>query len=347
MLKLYAQNRSNLLNEILPRVELTTNMLKADVYLTWNGVLQEQTRNIELARENGIKTAILNHGFNGENDHANVYDSITGQGNKPMTADLYMCYGQQGKDILLKAGVPEDKITIVGCPICWDYHYLYEYDGSQVAVTGYMGETITDPKTGEVWKLIDSKIKPVEHLGGSRVAYFPDHSTAHKELTKRVYNEIKDMPNLCIKGTREWLLLEEDNPFKEILDDKSPDRIAKMVCPDIQHPESLEITKALIKKSKVVVCDIPSTLNLIAYACGVPVVMPKHDMGIKKANGKPHSIYTKADIVTDDIGATVERILTEGLTAKEKKEIKKQAEYCAGISLNPTESILKALEALC
>jgi hypothetical protein len=344
-MKLFIENRSNLLNELLCRVELTTNLLEADAVITWNGVLQQQTRLIELAKEYNKPVAIISHGHNSENDHnPKIIDNSTGQDGKPMTADKYLCYGQQGKDILLESGIPEDKIAIVGCPICWTYKYLYGHGKEKAVISGYAGKSIVDPTNGKEWKLLDQKVEPVKHLGGNRIAYFPNHSMTERQVTKGVYNSIKNVDNLCIKGSKEWLLLKEDNPFQEILDDKTPARIAKMINPDIKHANNIEIVKDLIAKSAVVVCDIPSTLNLIAYACGVPVVMPDIDLNIRK-DGERHDIFRPCDYVVPikDIKKTVKKIIKDG----HDKDLKAEAEYNAGISYgNPTENILKELKTM-
>jgi len=351
-MKVYIENKNNILNEILPRVKEVTNLLEADVLITWNSVLPQQTRNIELARLHGIPSVVMSHGHNSENDHnPEIIDNCTNHGFKPMLADKYLCYGQQGKDILLRSGVPEDKIAIVGCPICWDTKYLYISEKSKkgVVLGGYGGEKITDPKTGEEWHLKEQKIAPIKHEGGRRVAFFPNHSGHLKARTKEVYEAIKDVPNLCICASTNWLTLKEDNPFEELIADKSPARLGKIVFPNIQHPTNIQIVNDLISRSAVVVSVVPATASLVAYTCGVPVVMPDYDWLIRNPKDERVDLWTPADTIVpvEKLKETVENILNTGITPSYAEKIKHEAEYSAGASLgNPTENIFKELEKM-
>lgn len=334
------------MNEILPRVEFTNNLLKADLFLTWNSVLREDVRNLELAKEYGKPSVVLNHGLMAENDHnPNIADYVTNMCGNPMVADKYLSFGEHGRQILLDAGVPKEKTAVVGCPIVWEDNYAYTNNGKAVIFKSYAGQAIKDPKTGLTWDLTEERHIPVKYIGGERIAYFPNHSMHYKDRTKEVYEQIKDMRGLCIKATHAYH--DMNGPFKELLEQKFEDRVSKIIFPDIQHPHNLELVKGLIARSKVVVTDIQSTLCLLAYSMGVHVVIPKYDWKVRNKNDEIVYPSTYADVLCepDKIRETIEAIL-EGKIDK-RAEMQKAAIEMAGIDLgSPTVNIMRELENL-
>lgn len=349
-MKLYLQNRSNLLNEVESKSEITTNLLQADALITWNSVLPEQVRNLELAREYKVPSFVINHGYFGENDHnPDIIDNITNQNGKPMIADKYLSFGQQGKDILLRSGVADDKVGVVGCPICWEHKYLYVCKEAEqvVVMEDYSGQEIFDPKTKEKWILDAEDHYPIKHLGGKRIAFFPNHSGHMKERTKEVYEQLKGFENLCICASSNWLTMKEDNPFEELIADKSPDRMKRILFPNIQSPINHKMVKELITRSAAIVCVVPATAALIAYTCGVPVVMPDYDWQIRNKAGERVDNFTKADTIcpANKLKDTIEDILNNGISEQLRQNIQSEAIYSAGIELgNPTDNILSQIK---
>jgi len=339
-MKVFYKLRSNLLNDLLPRVEYTNNLLEADVFLTWNSVLKEHERNIELAKEYKIPSFVYNHGLMGEHDHdPNVIDHLTGQNGKPMIADYHLSWGQGGKDILLRAGVPKEKIKIVGCPILWQHQYWYKYKEMVTRPLGFRVDHIVDPVTKEKWELCKEEHKPVKYDGkGQLITFFPNHSMHYIKRTWETYDQIKDFENVFIKAVPEhanWT----DSPFKAL---DSEDRHKKIMFIDPQIPQNLNLVQEVLKKTKIVVTDVPGTIQLQAWAAGCHVVIPRYDWGVEfKKDG---SMYTEADCVCepDKVKETIQDILSGKID--KTKEMARMAELHGALSLgNPTENFLGAL----
>lgn len=112
---------------------------------------------------------------------------------------------------------------------------------------------------------------------------------------------------------------------------------------DPQIPQNLNLVQEVLKKTKIVVTDVPGTIQLQAWAAGCHVIIPKYDWGVEFKNGG--SSYTEADIVCepDKIKETIEDVLSGKID--KTKEMALMAEKWGGVSLgNPTENMLSCLK---
>lgn len=342
-MKAYLRNRSNLLNDVLPNIEQTDNLLLADIFLDWNCVLTEPRRNYELAKEYGKTSFLYCHGLMGENDHnPDIVDHITGMDGKPMIADYHLSWGQGGKDILLKSGVPEEKIKLTGCPVLWKHKYWYQFKENITKPLGFRVAFILDPVTKEKWELCKEEHELVKYDGkGQLITFFPNHSMHYMDRTKATYEQIKDLPGLFIKATNfhvEWT----DSPFKEL---DSKDRHEKIMFMDPQLPQNLNLTQEVLRKTKIIVTDCPGTIQLQAWAAGIHLVIPKYDWGIVSKERGELMNTTEADVVCepDKVRETIEDILSGKID--KTKEMREMAEYWGGISLgNPTSKFLEVFD---
>ena len=345
-MKVFYNNRSNILNDVIHRIKYESNIIKAQALLTWNCVATTEAKNVALAKEYGIPSFVYDHGLMGYNDHSiNVQDGVTKKHGNPMTADYYLAWGQAGVDAL-KGSVPEEKIKVVGCPVIWKNIYTYaNHENKELINLGaYQGNIINDPATKKKWEFISQKTQRVKSDGKGRIVLFmPNHSEHFKERTVCTFNQIKDIPNLFVKCTSSmanW----QDGPFG-VFD--GPDRNNKIIFVDPQMPSNLVFIQEILRKTKVIISEVPGTAQLLGWAAGIPVIVPKYDWLMRDNAGNVLYNTTKADIECDpnEVKQTVEKVLSGEID--KTKEMEEMAEYHGGISLgNPTDNILKVLKEM-
>lgn len=339
-MKVFYKNRSNLLNDFITNVEYEDNLLEADIMLDWNCVLGEQKRNYELAKEYKKPSFVYAHGLMAENDHnSDIIDHLTGQNGKPMIADYHLSWGQGGKDILLDAGLDDKRIKLTGCPVLWQHHYWYKHGDEVTKPLGFRVKHIIDPNTGNKWELCREEHKQVRYDGkGQLVTFMPNHSMHYIDRTAETFNQIKDFAGIFVKAIpshADW----PDSPFKIFDGENRHNRIMFM---DPQMPANLHLMHEILKKTKVLVTEVPGTVQLLAWSAGCHVVMPRYDWGVESKKSGKKSLATKADVECDPdkITETVQSIL-DGKIDK-TKEMAEMAEYWGGISLgNPTDRMLE------
>ena len=341
-MKIFYKNRSNLLNDLLPRIEFTDNLLLAKAYLDWNSVLESPIKNYALSKEYGIPSICFNHGLMAENDHnSDIVDHITGQNGKPMMADYYWSWGQGGKQILLDGGVPKEKIKLTGCPIIWSHKYWYGFEDKVTKPLGFRVEFIVDPITKERWELVKEEHELVTYKKGEMVTYFPNHSNYYMERITQTFDQIKDIEKLFVLASSAMIGWKE-SPFK--IYENDPNRHEKIMYPDYQSTQNIQLVQEVLRHTKVAVLNMPSTIQLQCWAAGVHCIIPKNDWGIEsKSKGTQYNV-TDADILCepDQVKQAVEGVLSGKID--KTKEMKEMAEKWGGVSLgNPTDNMLKLL----
>ena len=88
---------------------VTENYHEADALLTWQDVRGDCKEIAEIFKLRGKPVIVVQHGRGATRDYLSPNSF-------PAIADMYCLWGQAEKDRLLKAGVPESRITLVGCP---------------------------------------------------------------------------------------------------------------------------------------------------------------------------------------------------------------------------------------
>lgn len=335
-MKFLIENRNNLLNDLMARVNLTTNLLEAKSYLTWNGSLQVQRRNIQLAKDLNIKSYIYNHGVYGHNDHNPEWTDIhTKMGGASMTADKYLCWGQHEYDDFIKWGYKPEQLEVVGCTTIWSNIYTYRHNEKEIKVNYFAGSVNIDPKTQNKWELIDEQhFIPKRKEITPGIVYVPHHDTLdrHLEMTKATYEKIKDLPGLLIKASSSYS--GDRNIFKDL---------PNVMYGNILLAENIEWLRRILVESKLVITDIPGTINVLCYAYGIPIITINHDHGLK-INGKSVQHDCPADIMCDldDILPTVDKVLSGEIDRT--KEMSEWSEILCGISKGwPVNNILKVI----
>jgi len=146
-MKVYVENRANILTDILPFLDVTTNMLEAKAYITWNDLVEPQVQNIKEAKILGIPVIVIEHGMKAVSDYqSNLNATNEGMGKRTFTADYFFVWGNESKRILLEANVPESKVKIIGSPVIWENEYHYKNGEDIVKAAYYQGANVTDPK---------------------------------------------------------------------------------------------------------------------------------------------------------------------------------------------------------
>lgn len=378
-MKVYFDSRSNLLLETRPFLDLTNNLLESSIYLTWNSVVNPQLMNIKIAQEYGKKVFLYNHGLYGHEDHCpHILDIHTNVCGVPMIADKYLCWGPRDYNDLIKAGYPKEKLAIVGFSGMWESVFSYKLETGRTLITSYCaGETIQDPKTKIKGALIarDHQI-PKQHEKAKWILYIPSHDIIERHLvhTRKVYELLKDTPDLIIKACSQYVGLDDKNPFKDEKDynycgkcdklitavdtkwkkcDCGADMpiMPKVTYTSINSPDNLAKLRNLIRESKVVITDYIGTPSLICYAIGVPCITFKNDYGLRELNKDGEYVMTnhetEADIIAtpENLMQTIQDVISGKIN--KKKEMSEAAEELGGVSYGwPTQNILRELECL-
>jgi hypothetical protein len=376
-MKVYIDFKNNLFNDVLPFIDCTNNFLEANRYLTWNDVVPPQRKNIELAKEYGIKSFVYNHGLYGHEDHCGwIKDNYTSIHKVTMDADKYLCWGQRDFDDLQKAGIPKDKLSIVGFSGLWDSVFDYKLPDGRIYRTSFnSGSEIIDPKTKEKGVLVgrDHKIRK-QHSNPKWITYVPSHDVVDWHLTHTTENFkiLKDVEDLIIKASSAYVGLDDKNIFKDVLNytycgkcdklaecvDDKPGKCScgaempimpKVTYTSTSAPDNLAKFRSLISESKVVITDYVGTPNLLCHAIGVPVITIKNDYGMRVKNGDEWAIThhdCPADILVEpkDLLDVIKDVCSGKIN--KQKEMAEMAEIFGGVSKGwPTENILKELEA--
>ena len=296
MKTLFFHNHNNVLNDTLNFYKLTDNLLLADAYITWNDLVDPQKRVIQLAKEYGKPSIVVEHGMKAVSDYqVDMRDIVHNMGGKDMIADIFCCWGNKSQSILLEAGIKQDRIRVIGSPIAWehDYHYVNKrakkHEASNQIVKFFGGEQIIDPTDGAIWELEGCHSYIPTYDKGKIISYFPGHNYDKYTIkqVQKVYDQIKDEPNLFIVLADSYVNSEEDNPFRDIIDMKDDrSRREKAIVLPPGNPKNMMFIKALLKRTKIAITTIPGTINGVCWAMNVPTIVPEIDWHWRDLEGK-------------------------------------------------------------
>lgn len=307
MIKVFAKNYNNILNDIIPFYKETSNLLSADVCLTWNDLVNPNKKIVELCKEHGIPSFVVEHGMKAVSDYQkNLKDTHNNMGGKELIADNIMVWGDKSKEIMLDAGVSKDRIHVVGSPIIWDHKYTYSSNNGETKTVPFnAGQTVIDPQTKDEWQLEGITSEVPRNEKRSIIVFFPHHDWTPRAIEKNrlVWEQIKDIPNVFVKLSKPYMNRHENNPFREILDiEDDNERRIKCIGIDTNSPNNLQFIKKLLTKAAMVITAIPGTINGICWSMDVPIIVPQIDWDWKE-NGK--TIY---DIWPADYRCKVEEL---------------------------------------
>lgn len=357
MKKGFFRNYNNTLTHLLPLYERVDNLLLADFFLTWNDLVSPNKENVRLAQKHGKPAIIMEHGMKAVSDYQkDLKDIALKMGGKPFVADHMMTWGDKSREIMIEAGVPEDKVTAVGSPIVMDFMYRYESDYKISKIVPFnAGGVVIDPNTKVRWTLKECEISLPQidkneqgKPDGNLIIFLPYHDWREEGIkkTQLIWDKIKDMPNVLVAASSAYQNEKEDNPFLDLLKiENYNERIQKIICSDIRKPSNMDLIKGLFRRAKLVITTIPGTLNGVAWAMDVPTLVPKIDWKWRR-NGKVVYDIWPADYDCDieDLDFTISTILKNDTKQSDRAYY---AKYFMGIDKgNPIENMTKVIERM-
>jgi hypothetical protein len=356
MKKGFFRNYNNTITHLMPLYERVDNLLKADFMLTWNDLVPPNRENVRLGQKHDIPSLIIEHGMKAVSDYEKgLEDTVLKMGGKPFVSDHMMTWGDKSREIMLEAGVPESNVTTVGSPIIRDYLYKYrDQDGNEKVVPFNAGGIVIDPETKSRWELIDCTVSLPQidrdasgNPDGNLIIFLPYHDWRMEgiEKTQMIWDQIKDYPNVLVAASTAYQNEKEENPFKELLAEKDYNkRIEKIICSDIRKPSNMDLVKGLFKRAKLVITTIPGTINGVAWAMDLPIIVPKIDWNWKRDGKVIHDIWP-ADYSCDvaDLVHTMDSVLKNDNKAQDRL---KYAKYFMGIDKgNPIDNMRKVIDS--
>lgn len=346
-MKIYSHNYNNILNDVLSCYEKTTNLLEAEAYITWNDVVKDQVRIIEMCKEYKKKSIVVEHGMKAVSDYAkNLKDISNGMGGRKLLADHICVWGEASKKILLEAGTDEKRIHVVGSPVVWDHDYVYKSRDEIKTVRFNAGLKVFDPKDQREWLLEGCRSYIPQNEVRNVVAFFPHHDyTPYAiEQNRKVYEQIKNRKDIFIKLSGNYGNREKENPFLDELNMPAEERQHRNIVIETTVPQNLLFVKELLKRCKCVISTIPGTINGICAAMNVPVIQPRIDWHWR--NEKGETIY---DDYASDYICEIEEI-NKTIMDIEKEDVKREIrrkfaiEYMGIEKGNPTVNIRKVID---
>ena len=347
----YFRNFNGTLNHLIPLYKQTDNLLKSEFIVTWNDLVQPEKELVELAKEFNKPSFVVEHGMKAVSDYEKgLEDTYNKMGGKPFIADHMMVWGQKSKDIMIEAGTPEDKITVVGSPIIKDFSYRYSSNKGEIKEVPFnAGPLVVDPENDMEWELLDCGIsipRNEKDSKGQLIVFMPFHDWKEEGVikTQKIWDKIKHMPNVFVAASSAYQNKDPLNPFLDLLKEEDyRKRIQKIMCTDIRKPTNISFVKNLLKKASIVITAIPGTVNGIAWAMDTPILTPNMDWNWVK-DGKAVFDIWPADYTceVDDIESKIESIIKKDTKGKERLEY---AKYFMGIDAgNPIDNMRNCIE---
>lgn len=323
----YFRNYNGILDSIMPFYNKTTNLLKADFYLGWQDVVQPDKRIIELCKEYKIPSLIVEHGMKAVSDYQkDLKDTSNGMGGKELIADKILVWGNKSKQIMLEAGVKENRIEIVGSPIIWKYEYKYK-NGDQEKIVEFMaGKYITDPVTKLKWELtaIREYIPSVIKKDYVFLFIYHDWTPQGIQRNKEIYDQLKHRDDLFVIMTTNYGNEKPENPFLEIVKMPNETRSKKAIINRTSSSQTMIRNRALLQYAKCVVAVAPGTINGVAWSYDIPTIVPRYDWGWKVKGKTVYDIH-KADYECDPlkINEKIEEVWENDTKVEDRKMLAK------------------------
>lgn len=328
-MKIYLENRNNVLTDLEPFLDITTNLLEADIYLTWNDLIEPQKTNINEAKLLGKPVIVVEHGMKAVSDYqSDLVATFENMGGRALLADYILVWGDKSREILLKAGIQKEKIYVVGSPIIWENEYIYKNQNNEFVTLGFFhSELVVDPRTNQTWKLQGCRSYiPRNETGGKIVGFYPhhDYNGIGMEGNRLVWNQIKHRDDVFICLPQNYVNEEKENPFKELLDLPVEIKSKKAIALNIESPKSIAFHRKFLQKVGCIVSTIPGTINGLCWAINAPIINPRIDWGWRDLAG--NVIY---DNHSGDYVCNIDK-LNKKIDSVLKKDTKqKQREKCA------------------
>jgi hypothetical protein len=349
-MKIYYVNFNGVMDCFLPFFEKTTNLLQADKVLVWNDLVQPCKKIVELAREYGKESIMIEHGMKAVTDYQLDFRDINnGMGGRPFIADKICVWGNRSKEIMTEVGISEDRVFVVGSPTLWDYEYRYLCGGEERILRTFAGNKVKDKVDGKLWEFSGHRMGMPTVKERKYILFFPfhDYMPIGIEANRRIWEQLKNRNDVVVKLPTVWLTQKDDdkNPFKELLALPQEELNKRCVISDIRSILSSELNKRLLEKAKIAVIAQPGTTNGMAWAMDIPVIVPDIDWGWR-VNGKRYDDYQIGDYVcdADKINEEIDKVWNHDTKTEERK---KCAIELMGVEAgNPRDNILRVIRGI-
>lgn len=328
-------------NLLSKRGLLTENYHEADVSLVWQDVRGSEAQYVDIMRNRLNKPVfVMQHGRGATRDYLPP-NSFKFKGSKMLV------WGQSEKDRMVRAGVPEQDIIITGCPLFKRIVPKQKKDSTNVTFC----------------PVISSKEEPENML-------------VHAELKKWEAQKLQDnirenFPRLKTGWATENIVMRDDKVWKREVVPTVPRGIlyqkglvnvklsgvhdanqymSPLILSHQNQPNHVDVVADLLAKTDVLVCLEEGTMQLMAYALDIPVIVMDifkyGDYGGVKDYDKVEKIKTNAAVWLRDLnilGRTIDDCVSN--PAKLRKNRIAVCESEGGAHLpDPDEAVIAAME---
>jgi hypothetical protein len=347
--KIFAEDYNGVLSQVLPFFEVVNNPLKAEKYVTWNDLVQPQERTVRMMKDLGKEVIIVEHGMKAVTDYqVDMRDIRNRCGGRPFIADKICVWGNRSRDIMLEAGIGEDRVFVVGSPNLWDYQYKYTCGEEERILRTFAGIKVKDKSDNKLWEFQGHRSGIPVNKERKYIYFFPfhDYNKRGKEDNKRVWDVIKFRSDVIVKLPSGYLSKDDDNPFKELVALPQEEFNKRAITTDTRGSFSNEVNKRLLEKAKCLIATAPGSINGYCWAMDVPVITPFIDYGLRSLKGEVIYDLHPADYTceVEDINEKIEEVL-------KNDTLKEQRQQCArefmGTEVgNPRDLIIKVIRGL-
>lgn len=106
-MKVALLDHNQIMTDVAPHLDTTILLNEADVLLYWQDIYGSMNTDIKNANEEGKKTFVFEHGINSYRDYTPPY-------NHELIANKILLMGEVGKGELIKTGIDESRLVVVG-----------------------------------------------------------------------------------------------------------------------------------------------------------------------------------------------------------------------------------------
>lgn len=151
--KILVYNFNSVIPDMSNHFDYVNDLEKADAVILWNDVWPEFQEVCEKAKAKNISTFVLWHGIDcgvvpGQYDPCDYSD-------RPMAADYYLVWSEEGKQHMINRGCSEDRIHIVGCPLY--RKIVHKSNGKVVYFPAHDNDADVEAFSVQTWNKIREK----------------------------------------------------------------------------------------------------------------------------------------------------------------------------------------------
>ena len=276
MRKVYVVNYNGILSDVMIHYartgQLTDNYHEASVFLTWQDVRGELNEVAKIMQRLGKTVIVYQHGRGATRDY--------GPPNSfPLTADKIMVWGETERLRLLRYGIPDERIVVVGCTLLSALRPRTKRDGINILLApvismkeepenvmvyaklkewesqklfGFLTDNYAKLKTG--WAQQINHMKVYEKPDGT-----PEHRLFRQEYIPTIPRNVtysRGLVNTKLTGIHDM-----------------HQYMTPLIVTNQAQPNHIETTAELLSNTDAMVCLEEGTMQLLACALDIPVIL--------------------------------------------------------------------------